>query len=259
MPSDIVEKAKTHGAKLTAKYSVNDTKAAFSDWLQDASAEEMHLLTEAFAIAHSGGNNIVDVILHQLGMRDAPTEALPPQVGASESDLPETELRAARLRDLKLGTYEFAEHLETAQVMWRRYPDLVESEDFPEPFLSAYRRNSGKGDPHSRYISVWDDKLVEAGVLPKPRRMRFNKARLHILIREELINGFDDIADRWAEDASVTDLAVMHALLNTNRKPLDVLSDLLICEGGSKDDQEPANLGGKTGSRSDEESSAAGA
>jgi hypothetical protein len=258
MPSDIVGKAKTHGAQLTAKYSVNDVKAAFSDWLQDASAEEMHLLTEAFAVAYSGGNNIVDVILHQLGLRDAPPESQPRRAGPSESDPSDNELRAARLRDLEMGTYEFAENLETAQVMWRRYPDLVESEDFPEPFLSAYRRNSGKGDPHSRYISVWDDKLVEAGILPQPRRMRFNKARLHILIREELINGFDDIAGRWAEDASVTDLAIMHALLNTNRKPLDVLDDLLVVEERNEN-REPADPGEETGSRSGEESSAAGA
>ena len=159
-------------------------------------------------------------------------------------------------------------------------------------------------------IDYGDEPLVQAGKLRPGRRMRLNHAVLQPLIKADLISGFEDIAGRWAEGASATDLAFLLALLNTDRKPLDVLEQLLICEtrrkhperketavssgagenepaggtwnsflhrarGGdvagiqslvrlevgheSKGHREPANLGGRTGSRSGEAGAAAGA
>ena len=32
----------------------------------------------------------------------------------------------------------FADHLETARTMWRRFRDLVEAPEFPEPFRAAF-------------------------------------------------------------------------------------------------------------------------
>lgn len=129
------------------------------------------------------GELLSDAILRHLGFEEEVGKLIPPKSGppAAADSTAHNELggdRGARLLDLETDAYQFAENLETAQIMWRRYPDLVESEDFPEPFLSAHRRNSSEADPHTTHISVWDDKLVKAGILPKPRRIRLNKAAI---------------------------------------------------------------------------------
>ncbi len=201
-----------------------------------------------------------DRILRHLGIEAEADKSTPLESEAPEE--PDTAAshnlgnREDRLQDMRSGLYEFAEHLETAMILWRRYPELVESEEFPEPFLSAMRRNR---EPAPFEVDIEDSELVAAGILPKPRRIRFNRVALERVIRKELGTDFDETAAVWAGDAGAMDLTAMHALLNSNRKPLDVLQDLLICDPEREEDQEPAKLAERTGPRSGEASSAAGA
>lgn len=67
----------------------------------------------------------------------------------------------------KLG--DFALTLEIAQILWRRYPQLVEAESLEEPFLSAFR-SWHNDEPYRNSSILGEDELVKAGILPKPRR-----------------------------------------------------------------------------------------
>jgi hypothetical protein len=253
-------KNETPGEAGLRKRNVELLSNAMEEFYRSGKLIDLLFLAEVMFLHVSPGDDelLSDRILRHLGFEQEGGKSIPPQSEPAEAPddaYHQLGSRDERLRDIELGLDDFAENLETAQILWRRYPDLVEAEEFPEPFFSAMRRNR-RTPPH--HVDIDDSKLVEGGILPKPRSMRFNGTVLQRLIKEELISGFDDIAGRWAEDASAADLAVMHALMNTSRKPLDVLQDLLICDPG-REDREPAKLAEQTGSRSSEASSAAGA
>jgi hypothetical protein len=59
----------------------------------------------------------------------------------------------------------FAQHLDTARILWRRYPTLVEAPEYPEPFLEALRREGKGTDPGT--VSLCDEPLVERGILKR--------------------------------------------------------------------------------------------
>jgi hypothetical protein len=81
------------------------------------------------------GELLSDTILRHLGFEKEGGELIVPKSNppeASDNTVGhQLGSREERLRDSEMGTYEFAENLETAQILWRRYPDLVESEEFP--------------------------------------------------------------------------------------------------------------------------------
>jgi hypothetical protein len=80
------------------------------------------------------------------------------------------ETKIARIeakRQNRIGFDQFSDSLNDARVLWRRYPHLVESEEFPEPFLSEYRRyaeQEGLGEPDETRL-CGERELVEAGFL----------------------------------------------------------------------------------------------
>ncbi|MBV9762093.1 MAG: hypothetical protein JO340_16130 [Acidobacteriaceae bacterium] len=238
----------TDHVKAVATYSIRDVTVAFNEWAESAPDAERHLLADAFRIANGNGGNIADVLVKLLSTREAAPDA--GQTAAEADEREESEEDTLHVPDLPL--YEFAHNLQTARVIWQRYPDLVEAEEFPEPFRSAFLRDQGE-EPHARHINVWDAQLVETGVLPAPQRMRFNRTAVYRIIKAELSSGFDEIAAHWAERASATDLAALHTILNSNRKPLEALSRLLIFE--RTEDREPGRAK-ETGSRSGEANSA---
>ena len=59
-------------------------------------------------------------------------------VRKSDPDVPEHLLQEALKRLMEIERAGFAENLDTARGMWRKYRELVEAPDFPEPFRAAY-------------------------------------------------------------------------------------------------------------------------
>jgi hypothetical protein len=65
--------------------------------------------------------------------------------------------------DIGLSIAEFANNLETAQILYRRYPELVKSRKMPKVVREALRNRTGGPDQE-----LWDRILVEKGILPEP-------------------------------------------------------------------------------------------
>jgi len=62
---------------------------------------------------------------------------------------------------------EFAEHLDTARMLWRRYPELVEASEFPERFLPSLRE---RGYAPGGCELAGEDILLAQGILPTRAR-----------------------------------------------------------------------------------------
>jgi len=62
---------------------------------------------------------------------------------------------------------EFAEHLDTARMLWRRYPELVEASEFPERFLPSLREC---GYEPGGCELAGEDILLAQGILPTRAR-----------------------------------------------------------------------------------------
>jgi hypothetical protein len=61
---------------------------------------------------------------------------------------------------------EFAEHLDTARMLWQRYPELVQASEFPEPFLTSLREC---GHEPGACELTGEDVLQEQGILNRPK------------------------------------------------------------------------------------------
>ena len=57
---------------------------------------------------------------------------------------------------------EFSQHLDTARMLWQRYPELVQASEFPEPFLTSLRES---GDEPGATQLAGEDVLQEQGIL----------------------------------------------------------------------------------------------
>jgi hypothetical protein len=56
----------------------------------------------------------------------------------AEGGLPERLIQKALEHWIQTELSDFADQLDTARVMWRKYRELVEAPDFPEPFRAAF-------------------------------------------------------------------------------------------------------------------------
>ncbi len=139
--------------------------------------------------------------------------------------------RDAAAQEMESGLRQFASSIEFAQILWRKYPQLVEADGLEEPLLSAFRREHQE-EPYYHRDVIGEEELVAAGILPKPKRIRFNRAAINERIRLAIADGFDQVARMFAEEASPEELGLLMGLMvrSDDRDTEDVLGDLLVCE-----------------------------
>jgi hypothetical protein len=64
------------------------------------------------------------------------------------------------------GPQRFCGSLDVARIIWRKYRDLVEGDEFPEPFLSAYKDLYPDIEPGVDLGNIdGEEELLEAGIL----------------------------------------------------------------------------------------------
>jgi hypothetical protein len=139
---------------------------------------------------------------------------------------------------------EFASHLDTARTIWRRYPELVEAPEFPDQFRAAFEEKTDGAEPGAD--SLFDELLVERGLLKSDRATNGRSAETTapiqlppmLRVKQELIDeqikfvladGFERLARRFADTASVQEMGILTGLLNHagGGSVLEFLSELL--------------------------------
>jgi hypothetical protein len=95
-------------------------------------------------------------------------------------DIPPELIQKALDHSMSCDLYDFADTLETARSMWRKFPELVEAPEFPEQLRAAFVKEVGKEPDDACHLA--GEGVLDAGY------------------RESLLPRALEMARRWNEE-----------------------------------------------------------